>query len=213
MPKRAVFLDRDGVINQMVYNAEFGTVDSPANPDEFVMMPMAGDTVAGFNRLGFCVIVVSNQPGIAKGRFTHALLEATTQKMHELIQEAGGKIDAVYHCLHHPEALLPDYRSICNCRKPKPGLLFQAAEELDIDLRRSFMVGDGIVDMHAGKAAGTTTILLSSLKCYDCAELARQGVQPDYLVADLAQALQVIRRLETTDRPPRHIISGNSGIS
>ena len=79
--KRAVFIDRDGVINNYVYNAEFGTVDSPANPEEFTLMSGAVEAIAQFNRLGFLVFVVSNQPGIAKGRFSNALLQAMTRKM------------------------------------------------------------------------------------------------------------------------------------
>src|SRR3990172_1193265 len=101
---RAVFLDRDGVINKMVYNSEFGLVDSPANPDEFRLNSGVAEAICQINRMGLLAIVVSNQPGIAKGRFTRALHDAMTDKMHRLIEQAEGRLDGVYYCLHHPHA-------------------------------------------------------------------------------------------------------------
>lgn len=199
MKRAAVFLDRDGVINPMVYNPEFGIVDSPAHPGEFTLMPRAGLAIAELNRLGLTVVVVTNQPGIAKGRFTQALLEATTTKMLSSIRAQGGVVDAVYQCLHHPNALLAEYRVACECRKPKPGLLLRAAREWEIDLAHSYTVGDGVTDLLAGRAAGTSAILVSSRKCYVCDELARQGVQPDYMVSDLWEAALLIKRIVQGD--------------
>ena len=198
--QRAVFLDRDGVINRMVYDAEFGTVDSPATPDQLELLPNVGAAIAELNQLDLRVIVVSNQPGIAKGRFTTALLEATTQKLLQNVRAAGGVIDAVRYCLHHPEAKRAEYRAHCDCRKPAAGLLFNAAQEFALDLARSFMVGDGVSDILSGQRAGTRTIFVSPRKCYVCDELARQGVQPDYIVADLAEAVQIIRSCEVGEQ-------------
>src|ERR1051326_8026142 len=118
--RRAALLDRDGVINPYVYNADHGTVDSPISPEEFTLAAGAGEAVAELNRLGLAVVVVSNQPGIAKGKFSPALLQQITAKMHAAVAEAGGKLDAVYYCLHHPDAALAEYRAICACRKPRP---------------------------------------------------------------------------------------------
>jgi D-glycero-D-manno-heptose 1,7-bisphosphate phosphatase len=197
--RAAVFLDRDGVINPMVYNPEFGIVDSPAHPGEFTLMPGVGQAIAMLNGLGLPVIVVSNQPGIAKGHFTQALLEAMTDKMLNEIRAQGGMIDAVHHCLHHPNALLEEYRIACDCRKPKPGLLLRAARELEIDLACSYMIGDGVTDVLAGRAAGTATIFVSSRRCYVCDELARQGVQPDYMVSDVWEAAVLIKHIVQGD--------------
>ena len=197
---RAVFLDRDGVINAMVYHAEFGLVDSPANPDEFNLLPGVGEAVRLINQMGFLAIVISNQPGIAKGKFTLPLLEATTNKMHRELALTGARLDAVYYCLHHPETLLEEYRIVCECRKPKPGLLLQAAREWDLDLERSYFVGDGVTDMAAGQSVGNTTLFVSSRKCYICDELARHSVQPDYIVGSLTEAVQVIQMIEHGDR-------------
>ena len=196
---RAVFLDRDGVINKMVYNPEFGLVDSPGNPEEFKLTSGAADAICQINRLGLLAIVVSNQPGIAKGRFTLALHDAITDKMHKLVGQAGGRLDGVYYCLHHPHALYEEYRDVCICRKPKPGLLLQAAREWQIDLAGSFMVGDGLTDMIAGQFVGARNILISSRKCYICDEIARQEVQPDFVVGSLADAVQVVQKIESGD--------------
>jgi D-glycero-D-manno-heptose 1,7-bisphosphate phosphatase len=218
----AVFLDRDGVINLYVYNAEFGTVDSPSSPDEFTLAPGAGNAIAEFNRLGLLVVVVSNQPGIAKGKFTSALLDRVTTKMHDGVAASGGKLDGVYYCLHHPEAVVPQYRAHCVCRKPHPGLLLQAARELGIQLQTSYMIGDGISDIEAGRAAGTRTIFIGQAKPYILDALEKRGIQPDFMAPTLADAAESIKRqmaairngqmLEEPDgeRPNRNSVSDQS---
>jgi D-sedoheptulose 7-phosphate isomerase len=190
--RRAVFLDRDGVINAYAYNRELGTVDSPANPDEFALLPGAAEAIAKVNEAGLLAIVVSNQPGVAKGKFTPELLEAITQKMKRLVVQAGGRLDAVYYCLHHPEGTINGYRLACQCRKPNPGLLHQAAREWGIDLCRSYIVGDGVVDVLAGRQAGTRTVFVSPRRGYVYLELERQNVWPDWIASNLAEAVALI---------------------
>ncbi len=197
MQRRAVFLDRDGVINSYVYHPEFGTVDSPSRPADFNLIPGAGEAIARLNSLGLLVVVVSNQPGIAKRKFTVAQLDAITRRMRGLVRRCGGAIDHVSYCLHHPESLLPIYRKECGCRKPQPGLLLAAAKKFQINLPESYMVGDGITDIVAGHGVGATTLFCSPMKCYVCEELARRHAQPDFLVRDLAQAAEVIESLES----------------
>jgi len=205
---RAVFLDRDGVINAYVYNPEFGTVDSPAHPNEFVLLPEAARAIAELNRAGLPVIVISNQPGIAKRKFNLSLLGAMTEKMHVETRKAGGRIDAVYYCLHHPQSALPQYRALCNCRKPGPGLLLQAAEDWGLDLGKSYMVGDGVTDIQAGAAAGAKTILIGTRKCYLCDELVRQNVRPMLMVDSLLDAARDIGFLERNVKVPReHLVA------
>ena len=198
--KRAVFLDRDGVINAMVYNAEFGLVDSPANPREFRLLPDVPDAVRLINQLGYLAVVISNQPGIAKGKFTPALLEAMTHQMRSDLAAQGARLDAIYYCVHHPEGVIKPYRQVCDCRKPKPGLLLRAAEELGIALDQSYFIGDGISDLQAGQAAGTTNILVySSFKCYICEELNRHDVQPDHTVNNLYDGARWIQQFARRD--------------
>ena len=198
--RRAVFVDRDGVINRMYFHAEFGITDSPANPEQFELLPGVAGAIAELNRTGLLVIVVSNQPGIAKGKFTPALLCAMESKMIAGIQAAGGRLDAIYNCLHHPEARLAEYHVRCDCRKPEPGLLVKAAREWNIDLPGSYMVGDGVTDVIAGRAAGVTTLFASSRKCYNCDSLIEHDAWPDYIVGDLGEAVVVIRSLEAGDK-------------
>ena len=192
MSRSAVFLDRDGVINSYFYNSEFGTVDSPSNPDEFELFPGASDAIALFHDMGMLIVVVSNQPGIAKGKFSAEMLRATTDKM---MDACGGKIDAVYYCLHHPNVLHPLYRGECECRKPRPGLLLQAAAEWDIDLSSSVMIGDRLTDVVAGKDAGTFTILIGDEKSYISETTETHGVIPDFTAARLADTVTIVKKL------------------
>ena len=191
--KPAIFLDRDGVINKMVYHPNFGLVDSPANPDEFFLLAGVSQAVRQINEMSLPVIVISNQPGVAKRKFTEKLLEATTAKMHRVLAQDGARLDAVYYCLHHPEAQLPQYKSSCACRKPRPGLLLQAAQEWGISLEDSYFIGDGITDILAGQAAGTRTILIASRKPYLYEALAERNANPDYIVNDLNEAVKIIQ--------------------
>ena len=190
--KPGVFLDRDGVINQMVYDSEFGLVDSPANPKQFCVLPGVPEAIAKLNQLGFLVVVITNQPGIAKGRFSDKLLCEMNNKMKYEIGQSDGVLDGIYCCLHHPESVISELNLKCDCRKPKPGLLLKAARDLDIDLNHSFMVGDGITDVQAGQSAGVQTLFVSSRKCYICDQLSEQETDPDYIVKNLPEAVYVI---------------------
>jgi D-glycero-D-manno-heptose 1,7-bisphosphate phosphatase len=193
---RAVFLDRDGTINSMVYYPDFGIIDSPATPDEFQLIPGVRNAIRAINQAGLLCVVVSNQPGVAKGRFTLQLLEAVTQKMHASLTEENAFLNAVYYCLHHPDGSIAEFRSTCNCRKPKPGLLLNAAEDLAIDLQNSYIVGDGITDILAGNSVGATTFLIGSKKCTLCEELDKRQAKCDYFVADLHEAVNIILSIE-----------------
>ena len=145
--------------------------------------------------MGFKVFIVSNQPGIAKGKFNSDLLRSMTEKMLRGVAQSSGKIDKVYYCLHHPKAQIESYRISCDCRKPSPGLLTRAAEEWNIQLEHNYMVGDDITDMEAGQTVGATTIFVNDLKCYICKEMRKKQVRPDFIVTNLLQAVRVIRQL------------------
>lgn len=203
MKTKAVFLDRDGVINRYVYHAEFGTVDTPANPEEFDLLPGVAEGIAELNELGLAVIVVSNQPGIAKGKLTPWLLDAITEKMRAQLALSGARLDGVFYCRHHPEAVLDGYRADCDCRKPRAGLLFRAAKEHGIDLSESFLVGDDVPDILAGRTAGVTTLLVSPHRCSVCEEFSARGAYPDRVVRDLKEASGVIGNL-LRHKPQHH---------
>lgn len=194
--RRAVFLDRDGVVNHMHWDPEYGTVDSPCNTDQFELMEGAAGAIALLKKEGFLAIIVSNQPGIAKGKMTGAILDDITGKMHDELAKQDTVLDAVYYCLHHPEAEVAEYRVICDCRKPKPGLLKKAEEEWNIDLAESYMVGDGTMDMEAGNAAGCHTIFVGPDKCEQCRVFERREMRPEYIVSNLIEAAKLIIKRE-----------------
>ena len=190
--KRAVFLDRDGVINPMVYNPEHGVLDTPLNPKEFFLLPRVGEAIHAINQMEFLVVVISNQPGVAKGKMTFPLLNAITEKMLEEVKKSGAKLDKVFYCLHHPEAVLAEYRQICDCRKPKAGLLLKASQELGINLKLSYMIGDGVTDIQAGKEVGCKTIWIGKKKCETCEIFQDIKVNPDFTAPNLLQAISFI---------------------
>lgn len=180
----------------MVYHPDHNLVDSPANPDEFQLLPGVGEAIGKINAVGLLVVVVSNQPGVAKGKFTVDLLDAITQKMHQDLEAFGATVDAVFYCLHHPEAVLDGYRMRCECRKPKPGLLLRAADELGIDVQRSYMVGDALTDVQAGTMSGCRTVWLGPGRTHMPGLMDREGIQPDHIAAGLHEAVDLILREE-----------------
>ncbi|MEJ2568564.1 MAG: HAD family hydrolase, partial [candidate division WOR-3 bacterium] len=192
---RAVFLDRDGVLNRLVCQRRTGIIDSPFTARQFELLPGAGAAVKRLNKLGLKTVVVSNQPGIAKGNFTAAVLDAKTRKLERALGRQGARLDGIYYCLHHPQAASPKYRKRCRCRKPKPGLLQLAARALDVDLRRSFMVGDNLTDVEAGKSAGCTTIFIGDWKCDWCRFMKAKNRTPDHIVPDLPAASRLISKI------------------
>lgn len=191
---RAVFLDRDGVINPLIYYPDMGIVDSPFTVKQFRLFPKVAQAIRLFNDLGFRVIVVSNQPGIAKKHFTAAVLRACEEKLLAGIAEKGGRIDAIYYCLHHPESKLRNLRKECACRKPGIGMLRTAAREWGVSLADSYMIGDGITDIVAGRRAGCQTIFVGRWKCENCQALNGDRDSHPHLVAkDLWAAAGLVR--------------------
>ena len=146
MTVAAVFLDRDGVINE-----DSGYV---GHWDSFVFLPGAVDAMREVCDAGFALIIVTNQSGIGRGFYSEEDFHRLTEQMSEELSQQGVSVAGVYFCPHLPEATLPQYRKTCNCRKPSPGLIHRAIEDLDVDLTRSAMVGDKISDMQAALAVG-----------------------------------------------------------
>lgn len=189
---RAVFLDRDGVINEIVYFPELGLLDSPLNPDQFRLLLNVPEALRILNNLDLKTIVVSNQPAIAKGKMTMKLFEKTRAKMRMKLQNCGAHIDGEYYCFHHPEAKLAEYKVNCNCRKPMPGLILKAAEDFNLELSQCYVIGDSLTDVQAGRAAGCVTFLIGTMKCDLCRLMDEVGVKPDYIVPSLLHASKTI---------------------
>lgn len=154
--QKAIFLDRDGTINKHVGFLR--------NIDDFELIDSVAEAIRKINASGYLAIVVTNQPVIARGEVTVQELEEIHKKMETMIGAEGAYVDAIYYCPHHPhkgyEGEVSDLKIDCDCRKPKPGMLLKAAEDFNIDLSQSWMIGDGENDVKAGKAAGCKTALL-----------------------------------------------------
>ena len=151
-PTRAVFLDRDGTI-----------IEEAGYPDRLERLqffPFSVDAVRTLNAGGFAVVVVTNQSGIARGVVPEAFVGEAHRFIADRMAAGGARIDAFYYCRHHPDAIDPVLRGPCECRKPRPGLLRQAAADLGLDLARSFIVGDRWKDLGAGQAVGARGVLV-----------------------------------------------------
>lgn len=189
----AVFLDRDGVINE-------NRSDYVKSWEEFVFLPRSMAALRALAAGGAPTIVISNQAAIGRGLVARATVDAIHRRMGEAISAEGGRIDAVYYCPHHPA-------EGCDCRKPRPGLLLQAAAAYQIDLQRSYFIGDSIGDVEAALAVGCSPILaLTGLGAAQLALLPQRGHYGVPVVEDLAAAVALIeirRSAGLADGPAR----------
>lgn len=184
----AVFLDRDGTINEDV-----GYLD---RLERLTLFPWSIDAVRLLNGAGFCVVVVTNQRGVATGLISETFLHTVHDVLRERFRRGGARIERFYYCPHDPHAAIEQYRRDCTCRKPQPGLVLQAADDLGIDLTRSFVVGDKWSDVALAGTVGATGILVQT------GYGATQAQQPDrprdaIVTADLMAA--TVRILERQD--------------
>lgn len=178
---KAVFIDKDGtLIRNVPYNVD---------PEKIVLEPFAIDALKELKQQGFRLIIISNQAGIAHGYFAEAALEGVKERIQKLLAP-DTDIDAFYFCPHHPEGKVTPYALVCNCRKPEPGMLIQAATELNIDLSASWMVGDILHDVEAGNKAGCQTILIDNGNETEWKSSAKRW--PSYIVRNLKEASTII---------------------
>lgn len=168
--RRAAFLDRDGVVNR-----DIGYLH---RWEDFEFLPGVLDAMRRLHQAGYALVIVTNQSGIARGYYTEADYQALTAKLREALDAAGCPAAGIYHCPHHPSGKVPALAVECDCRKPQPGMLLQAARELGISLPDSFIVGDKLADARAGRAAGVGRVYLvhSGHALETGAEAAADGV-------------------------------------
>lgn len=185
MTKSAIFLDRDGTINREVHHLH--------RLDQFELIPGALESVKLLYDADHKIVVITNQSAVARGLLDLDGLAEIHAEMLQRLQDVGVTVDGIYHCPHHPTAGIGVYRQVCECRKPQPGMLLQAATELDIDLERSFMVGDNLTDLLAGIAAGCRTVLVRTGHGQKSEKaLAALDWQPDFVADDLSEAAEWI---------------------
>lgn len=191
MTKRAVFLDKDGTLIE----------DVPYNVDpEQIRLTVGAARLRQLHDRRYLLIVISNQSGVARGYFPEAALAAVKQRSGDLLAEFDIPLTDFYYCPHHPEGTVVKYAIACNCRKPEPGLLLQAAHDYNIDLNQSWFVGDILNDVEAGRRAGCRTILLDNGN--ETEWIFSSHRVPDYVVTNLADVADIIISLDASTNTP-----------
>lgn len=181
--KPAVFLDRDGTINE-----EVGYLN---HPSRLWLLPTSAEAIRLLNRYNVLTIVVSNQAGVARGYFSETVVKETNQRLLHLLKEKGARIDALYYCPHHPEGKVEEYRLDCDCRKPRTGMFEKATSELPIDRNRSYVIGDKYTDIVFARNVGIKGVLV--LTGYGRGEWENNSNgwkhQPDFVAVNLLEAV------------------------
>ena len=191
--EKCVFLDRDGVINEMVYMPEHGYVDSPSNVKQFVIIKGVLKALKILKKLGYKIIIISNQPGIAKGYYNKKTFSDIKENMNKNLLKAGIVLDGEYYCLHHPNAKLHAYKKKCSCRKPEIGLIKKAIKEHDIDKSKSFFIGDGITDIQAATKINCKSIFIGNVNSAVNELLTKKKLYPNYIASNLLEAVNIIQ--------------------
>lgn len=193
MSKRALFLDRDGVICHMVkYPSGF---DSPQKVEDVKLIQNIEDVIKLAKSKNWKVIEISNQPGVAKGKQTPEVSADIEARVYALLGEAGVSVDAVYICNHHPQGVVPELAVECGCRKPKPGLLLRATQDHNIDLATSLLYGDKASDVQACIAAGCKSMILLHDKDTPEKVLEAKNTPADFKVTSHKEACEIISKL------------------
>lgn len=180
----AVFLDRDGTLIE-----EVNYLDSL---DQFQLYPWTVEALQLLARAGFKLVVITNQAGVARGYFDEPFVRMTHDHLQRLLEQEGVVLDGIYYCPHHAEGVVPEYAIVCECRKPKPGLMLKAARDLDLDLARSYVVGDRWSDVQLARAAGAKGLLVRSGYGELAANNGVPDVTPSAIATDLLEAARWI---------------------
>jgi D-glycero-D-manno-heptose 1,7-bisphosphate phosphatase len=181
----AIFIDRDGTINE--------DVGYLSRPDDLVIYPWAAEAISLVNAAGMKAIIITNQSGVARGIYSEEALRVIHERLLEALRREGARIDAVYYCPHHPRIGGERYRRECDCRKPEPGMLHRAAREHDIDLARSYVIGDKASDIRLAARAGASGVLV--LTGYGRETLADPDRWPCEPVIVADNLLEAVRRI------------------
>jgi D-glycero-D-manno-heptose 1,7-bisphosphate phosphatase len=183
---KAVFLDRDGTLNRQ-------TQTFIIRPTQLFLLPGVTSAVARLNKAGFLVIIITNQAVVSRGIISPAGMKKLHKVFIQRLEKRGAHIDDVYFCPHHPDSKIKKWRKHCNCRKPEPGLLLQAIKKWNIDPKKSFMIGDALVDAVAGNRAGTKTIRVKTGSGHPRIDvLYAKKFKPDFESKDLTAAAKIV---------------------
>lgn len=194
----AAFLDRDGTLNELVPDPASGLPESPLCVADVRLIEGAAGAALALALAGFALVCVSNQPAAAKGKVSLERLLAVHERVLALLREEGVHFDGSRLCLHHPEGVVAELTGPCDCRKPAPGMLLDAAEALGLDLASSWIVGDTDSDIAAGRAAGCHTVLIQHP---GSVHKRLQAVNPDVISGSLADGVtQILPPRSETNR-------------
>jgi D-glycero-D-manno-heptose 1,7-bisphosphate phosphatase len=183
MSNTAVFFDRDGTL-----------INDPGylnHPDQVLLLEGAAEALRELHGLGYKTVVVSNQSGVARGIVTEEMLDKIHERLRELLAAKGATLDKIYYCPDHPDGVVEQYRKDSDWRKPKPGMLLAAAQEMDIDLAKSWMIGDADRDMEAGRSAGCRTILVSTARSEHA---STDKSRPDHVAVNMREAVNIVKK-------------------
>ena len=190
MSEKAVFLDRDNTLIE-----DPGYINSPT---QIKLLSGAVESLVDLKKMGYKLVIITNQSAVARGIVTVEVLDQIHQKLIQLLAQKGAYIDKIYYCPYHPDGVIPEYRKESELRKPNPGMILNAAEEMDLDLSGSWMVGDSYRDVTAGKAAGCMTIMINSpaTKSYK----KPQDPVPDEHAVNIKEAVNIIKMYDRNAR-------------
>ena len=193
---KAILLDRDGVINELIINPEEGIVDSPNSSDQFKIIKNSIKALKILSKLGFKIIIISNQPGMAKGQYDLSEFLKIKRRLENELTKNNVVLSGQYYCLHHPNAKIVKYKKKCQCRKPGTKLFFDAVKKHNIDTKKSFLIGDGITDMQLAKRVRCRAIFIGNINSAITRVFHEKKVNPFYISHDLLEAANYIKKLE-----------------
>ena len=196
LKSKAVFLDRDGVINELIITKDDGVVDSPNSVTQFKIIPGVTNALKILKKLGYKLILISNQPGVAKNYYNLKEFYKIKQKMESTFVKHQVKLDDQYYCLHHPDAKNPKYKKNCQCRKPKIKLVTESIKAHHIDLQKSFFIGDGIVDLQLAKRVKCRSIFIGNINSTILKVFQEKNISPFYIAHDLLEAAKYIKKMK-----------------
>jgi D-glycero-D-manno-heptose 1,7-bisphosphate phosphatase len=187
---RAVFLDRDGVINKLVYNVRTKEFESPHFVKDLKLIPDIIRQLKKLKSMGYLLFIISNQPSYAKGKTSLKNIKAIHEKLHNRFVREGIEFTEYYYCYHHPEGIVRDYSGKCECRKPSPYFLLSAKEKYMIDMENSWFIGDQDIDVFCGQAGNVRTILIENAH----SKKKSGKSSPDFQVHSMKEAVMIISK-------------------
>lgn len=195
--KKALFLDRDGIIVKMYYHRELGLIDTPLSISQVEFTPGIFELLKQAKQKGYLLVLISNQPGIGIKKISLKKHNEIKDYICLALQKQGIKLDGEYYCLHHPYASISKYQKECQCRKPNIELFTKASLDLDIDLKRSWAIGDGIGDIIAGNKAGCKTILVGNIYEAEYLRILEEklrNIKPTFLVKNIRHIENILTK-------------------